>query len=129
MNTYSIVREFETELGKYTGAPYVVCVDSCTNAIFLSCYRLNVKSVTIPKKTYLSVPMSIIHSGGKVKFEDLDWSGIYQLKPYPIWDSCKIGKGGAILCDNKKDYEWFKRARFMGRGEISYHDDEIDFCG
>ena len=57
MNTYSIVREFETELGKYTGAPYVVCVDSCTNAIFLSCYRLNVKSVTIPKKTYLSVPM------------------------------------------------------------------------
>ena len=41
----------------------------------------------------------------------------------------KIGKGGAILCDNKKDYEWFKRARFMGRGEISYHDDEIDFCG
>ena len=97
--------------------------------------------------------MSIIHSGGKVEFEDLDWSGIYQLKPYPIWDSCKrmkkdmyikgsymtlsfhhkkhlkIGKGGAILCDNKKDYEWFKRARFMGRGEISYHDDEIDFCG
>ena len=153
MNTYSIVREFETELGKYTGAPYVVCVDSCTNAIFLSCYRLNVKSVTIPKKTYLSVPMSIIHSGGKVEFEDLDWSGIYQLKPYPIWDSCKrmkkdmyikgsymtlsfhhkkhlkIGKGGAILCDNKKDYEWFKRARFMGRGEMSYHDDEIDFCG
>ena len=46
MNTYSIVREFETELGKYTGAPYVVCVDSCTNAIFFSCYRLNVKSVT-----------------------------------------------------------------------------------
>ena len=38
--------------------------------------------MTIPKKTYLSVPMSIIHSGGKVEFEDLDWSGIYQLKPY-----------------------------------------------
>ena len=35
MNTYSIVREFEGELGKYTIRPYVVCVDSCTNTIFL----------------------------------------------------------------------------------------------
>ena len=109
--------------------------------------------VTIPKHTYLSVPMSIIHSGGKVEFEDLEWSGIYQLKPYPIWDSAKrmkkdmyingsymtlsfhmtkhipIGKGGAILCDNKEDYEWFKKARYEGRSEVSYHDDDIEFCG
>ena len=153
MNPYIVVKEFEKELSKYTGAPYVVCVDSLTNALFLCCYRSEVDMVTIPKHTYLSVPMSIIHSGGKVEFEDLEWSGIYQLKPYPIWDSAKrmkkdmyingsymtlsfhmtkhipIGKGGAILCDNKEDYEWFKKARYEGRSEVSYHDDDIEFCG
>ena len=153
MNPYEAVREFESQLSDYTGAPYVVCVDSLTNALFLCCYRSEVDMVTIPKHTYLSVPMSIIHSGGKVEFEDLEWSGIYQLKPYPIWDSAKrmkkdmyingsymtlsfhmtkhipIGKGGAILCDNKEDYEWFKKARYEGRSEVSYHDDDIEFCG
>tara|TARA_R100000008_G_scaffold23574_1_gene12647 strand:+ start:3980 stop:4573 length:594 start_codon:yes stop_codon:yes gene_type:complete len=153
MNPYEAVREFESQLSDYTGAPYVVCVDSSTDALFLCCYRLEVDVVTIPKHTYLSVPMSVIHSGGQVEFEDLEWSGIYQLKPYPIWDSAKrmkrnmyikdsymtlsfhiqkhipIGKGGAILCDNKDDYEWFKRARYEGRSEVSYHDDDIEFCG
>ena len=156
-NPYTVVKDFEKCIAEYTGAPYAISVDSCTNALFLCCKYLNVKEVTIPARTYLSVPMSIIHSGADVVFDKTTeanhWSGIYQLKPYPIWDSCKrmkkdmyikgsymtlsfhhkkhlkIGKGGAILCDNKKDYEWFKRARFMGRGEISYHDDEIDFCG
>ena len=153
MNPYEAVREFESQLSDYTGAPYVVCVDSSTDALFLCCYRLKVDVVTIPKHTYLSVPMSVIHSGGQVEFEDLEWSGIYQLKPYPIWDSAKrmkkdmyingsymtlsfhmtkhipIGKGGAILCDNKEDYEWFKKARYEGRSEVSYHDDDIEFCG
>jgi dTDP-4-amino-4,6-dideoxygalactose transaminase len=153
MNPYEAVREFESQLSDYTGAPYVVCVDSSTDALFLCCYRLEVDVVTIPKHTYLSVPMSVIHSGGKVEFEDLKWSGIYQLKPYSIWDSAKrmkrnmyikgsymtlsfhiqkhipIGKGGAILCDNKDDYEWFKKARYEGRSEVSYHEDDIEFCG
>ena len=152
-DVYEVVREFERELSEYTGAPYVVSVDSSTNALFLSCYRKEVDIVTIPKHTYLSVPMSIIHSGGEVEFEDLEWNGIYQLKPYPIWDSCKrmkrgmyiegsymtlsfhiqkhlpIGKGGAILCDNKDDYEWFKKARYMGRSEVPYHEDDIEFMG
>ena len=153
MNPYEVVREFEKELSEYTGAPYVVSVDSSTNALFLCCYRKEVDIVTIPKYTYLSVPMSIIHAGGEVEFEDLEWKGIYQLKPYPIWDASKrmkrgmyiegsymtltfhiqkhlqIGKGGAILCDNKDDYEWFKRARYMGRGEVPYYEDNIEFLG
>ena len=66
MNPYEAVREFESQLSDYTGAPYVVCVDSSTDALFLCCYRLIVDVVTIPKHTYLSVPMSVIHSGGQV---------------------------------------------------------------
>lgn len=156
-NPYKIVRMFEEELEEFTGAKYVVSVDSCTNALFLCCKYLNVKEVTIPSKTYLSVPQSIIHSGGEVVFDKRsatnEWKGIYQLKPYPIYDAAKrftkdmyiegsymglsfhikkqlpIWKGGAILCDNKEAYEWFKRARYEGRSEKYYKEDDIEFLG
>ena len=125
-NPFKIVQMFEETMADYTGAPYAVAVDSCTNALFLCCKYLEVGEVTIPAKTYLSVPQSIIHSGGSVKFKDQEWSGIYQLEPYSIWDSAKrltskmykkgtfmclsfhikktlqLGKGGMILTDSKE---------------------------
>ena len=146
---------FEEEIAYYTGAPYAVSVDSCTNALMLCCKFLKAKEVTIPSKTYLSVPQSIIHAGGTPIFDSSanDWKGIYQLKPYPIWDAAKrftsnmyipntfmclsfhikkilkIGKGGVILTDNKDAVDWFKTARYEGRHEKLYHDDDIDFNG
>ena len=41
----------------------------------------------------------------------------------------KLSKGGAILTDDEMAYEWFKRARFSGRRECSYHEDEFDMLG
>ena len=152
-NPYKIVQMFEEEVAEYTGSPYAISVDSCTNAIFLCCKYLNVKEVTIPKKTYLSVPQSIIHAGGKVKFQDVEWEGIYQLEPYSLYDSAKrftsnmyipntfmclsfhikkhlkIGKGGMILTDNKDAVEWFKKVRYEGSSETKYIDDDIQMIG
>jgi len=152
-NPYNVVRMFEEEIANYTGSPYAVSVDSCTNAVFLCCKYLEVKEVIMPKRTYLSIPMSVIHAGGKVKFEDKEWSGIYSLDPYPIYDSAKrltsnmyipnsymclsfhikkllgIGKGGMILTDNEDAVEWFKKARYEGRSEKFYKDDDIDMLG
>ena len=65
-------------------------MNSCTNALFLACKWHKVgKEVIIPKRTYLSPPQSITQAGGKLVFEDLDWQGIYQLKPFPIYDAAK----------------------------------------
>jgi dTDP-4-amino-4,6-dideoxygalactose transaminase len=154
-NPYKIVKMFEEEISDYTGAPYAISVDSCSNALFLCCKYLQVKEVTIPSKTYLSVPQSILSSGGEVVFEPNanDWKGIYQLKPYPIYDSAKrftsgmyipntfmclsfhikkhlkIGKGGIILTDNEDAAKWFKQARYEGRSEKLYHEDDIDMIG
>lgn len=156
-NPYKIVQMFEEEISLYTNAPYAISVDSCTSALFLCCKYLKVKEVTIPSKTYLSVPMSIMQSGGEVIFDKRpevnDWTGIYQLKPYPIYDSAKrltsnmyipdffmclsfhikknlgIGKGGIILTDDKEASEWFKRARYEGRSEKHYKEDNISFMG
>jgi len=152
-NPFQVVRMFEEEVAEYTGAPFAIAVDSCTNAIFLTCKYLKVKDVTIPKKTYLSVPQSIQHAGGKVMFEDKEWSGIYQLNPHPIYDAAKrftsdmyikgsfmclsfhikkllpIGKGGMILTDNKEAVDWFRKARYEGRSEKNYMQDNITFAG
>jgi dTDP-4-amino-4,6-dideoxygalactose transaminase len=121
----------------------------------LVCKYLQVKEVIIPSKTYLSVPQSIIHAGGTPVFDTNvnDWVGMYQLKPYPIYDAAKrfkygmyipktfmtlsfhikkilkIGKGGVILTDDKEAVEWFKVARYEGRHETLYHNDDIDFNG
>lgn len=86
---YKIVQMFEENVAEYSGAPYAISVDSCTSALFLCCKYLEVQEVTLPKKTYLSVPQSVMNAGGTVKFEDRKWQGVYQLKPYPIWDSAK----------------------------------------
>ena len=78
-------------------------------------------------------------------------SGAYRLFPTNVWDSAlrfthdmympethmclsftgpykhlKLGKGGAILTDDEKAYRWFKKARFSGRDECSYHVDDFD---
>lgn len=156
-NPYKIVQMFEEEIAEYTGSKYAVALDNCTNALFLVCKYLQVKEVTIPSKTYLSVPQSIIHAGGQVIFDKREeannWSGIYQLKPYPIYDSAKrftsnmyidgsfmclsfhikkhlkISKGGMILTDNEDATKWFKKARYEGRNEKSYHEDDINMLG
>jgi dTDP-4-amino-4,6-dideoxygalactose transaminase len=41
----------------------------------------------------------------------------------------KLSKGGAILTDDYNAYLWFKRARYSGRRECSYHDDHFDMIG
>ena len=154
-NPYEIVRMFEEEVAEYTGAPYAVAVDSCTNALFLCLKYVGIegKDVWIPRHTYLSVHMSIIHAGGIPKFDSRDWAGAYQLKPYWIFDAAKrftsemyvcgtfmclsfhikkllpLGKGGMILCDSTEAVEWFKRARYEGRSEKNYKDDNIQMVG
>lgn len=156
---YKITEEFETELSKYTGAPYVVTVDNMSNALFLSLYYEDIKGkeITIPNRTYPSVPCEIIHAGGKVKWkmiEDKTLKGAYPLEGSKTWDSAlrftynmyipntfmcisftgpykhlKLSKGGAILTDDYHAYLWFKRARFSGRRECSYHTDNLDMIG
>jgi dTDP-4-amino-4,6-dideoxygalactose transaminase len=41
----------------------------------------------------------------------------------------KLSKGGAILTDDYQAYLWFRRARYSGRRECSYHDDNLDMLG
>lgn len=139
-----VVKIFEEKVAKFAGAKYGVAVDCCSHALFLSimceAHKDNYSgySITIPKRTYVSVPMQIMQAGYYPIFEDLEWEGAYKLKPFPIWDAAvrwkegmylggfhcvsfqikkriPIGRGGMILLDNKDDYDMLCRLRYDGR--------------
>ncbi len=159
MNPHQVTKAFEQAIADYTGAPYCVCLDNCSNALFLALTYNNIKgrTISIPSHTYMSVPCEIIHAGGKVQFylTTSDYlTGAYFLEGSRVIDSAlrftadmyipdtytccsftgpykhlKLGKGGCILTDNENAYKWFKKARFSGRNECSYHEDTFDMTG
>lgn len=51
-------------------------------------------------------------------FQCLSFTGPYK--------HLKLTKAGAILTDDETAYKWFKKARFSGRSECSYHVDNFD---
>jgi len=161
---YKVTEQFEEELAKYTGAKFAVTLDNMSNGLFLALYyehfinkSIKTDKITIPSRTYPSVPCEIIHAGLKVGWNHVEGetiTGAYQLEGSNVWDSAltftadmykkgthmcvsftgpykhfKLSKGGAILTDNLKAYHWFKRARYSGRRECSYHDDNLDMLG
>lgn len=162
-SAFDVVRDFEAAVAEYTGAPYVVAVNSCTNALFLCLMLLKElghlpEAIEIPKRTYVSVPMQIMHAGAKVKFRDERWSGMYQLAPLRVWDAARrftsgmfgkveyetkfmctshhwnkilgVQQGGCILHSCPMADLWLRRARFDGRTEgVSPKEDNFAFPG
>lgn len=94
MNPHKITRDFEQALCEYTGAPNAVAVTSCTMALLLAAKLYSPRTVRMPKRSYVSVPMSMMHAGHKVEFDDVKWGGYYRLNPLPIWDSARWFSAG-----------------------------------
>lgn len=158
MNAFAIVDLFEQAVAKFAGAKYAVAVNTGTSALFLSLKYVSAHmvhsggAVVLPARTFVSVPMAVIHADMKVRFEDFDWAGIYQLAPHPIWDGAlrfrrgmyqgglhclsfharkilNIGEGGMVLTDDARASAWLRKARYSGRGGPTYRIEDIDMIG
>jgi dTDP-4-amino-4,6-dideoxygalactose transaminase len=117
-------------------------------------FKLNLKTneVGIPTHTYPGVACSIINAGYKVSFRNEKWSGGYWLHPLLIYDGAlrfkrnmykygfhclsfhakkhlPIGRGGMILCNDKKADNWFRQMRFDGRHGVPLLKDKISLVG
>jgi dTDP-4-amino-4,6-dideoxygalactose transaminase len=155
MNPHKVTEDFENAVAKYTGAPYCVATTSCTMAIFLSLQWLKSRGelpdvIECPKRTYVSVPMQIVHAGSKISFVDHEWYANYRLDPTPIIDSARyfssdmyldgtltctshhwgktlgLQQGGCILTDDWEAVKWLRKARFDGRTPgVKPKDDEF----
>ena len=142
-NAWDVVEDFEESIADYTGAPYAVGVDSCTNALLLALtlhrQEHGPTEITVPKHTYVGVAQAVLNSGNTIKFEYQNWGGWYALEPTNIYDSARrfrrnmyvrgtdtclsfhwgkhlpIGRGGAILTDSVDKAEMYIRMRYDGR--------------
>lgn len=131
--------EFELQLSKFTGAPYVVSTDCCTHAIELCMILDNVKSCQFTAYTYISVLQTLHKLQIEYKLLNESWIGEYNFYNTRIWDSARrlqpnmykkgqlqclsfgfskpvdIARGGAILLNSKEDYDILKKLRYDGR--------------
>lgn len=144
-NAFSIVRDFEHAVSEYTGAPYCVAVNSCTNAIFLALtYQRMLLDhdtrtdsldylVSCPKFTYIGVPMQIKLAGFNVTFRDDKWNGLYQFTPLPVFDAArrftsnmynnKPINGDGFVCVS---FHWSKILGIQQGGAILHSDAAAD---
>jgi dTDP-4-amino-4,6-dideoxygalactose transaminase len=154
LNCFDVVRQFEEEVAKFSGSKYAVAMNTGTSAIFLSLVYTIQKgdTVVLPAKTFISVPMAVLQAGGKVAFEDFNWTGVYDLEPFDIIDGAlrfrkgmyqgglhclsfharkilNIGEGGMVLTDDLKAAEWLRKASYSGRSGPHYKPEDVDMMG
>lgn len=138
-NAFKIVSDFEEAVAKYTGAPYCVAVNSCTNALFICLEHYNDigqwgnSTVEIPKRTYVGVAQSVRSAGFYIKFRDEDWLGYYQLKPFKIFDSARcftsqmynkyFREAGSFVCTS---HHWAKTLGIQQGGCILHDNADAD---
>ena len=132
--------EFETALGEYTGAPYVVLTDCCTHAVELCLRYKGIVITTLPYRSYISIPMTMHKLGISYHYDtEVEWEYEYRIGLTNIWDSARkfakdmhrasqiqclsfghskrleIGHGGAILTSNKHDADILRLMAYDGR--------------
>ena len=137
--SFDTIFQFEKQLAEYTGAPFAIMTDCCTHAIELCLRYEKPSNVAFTAFTYLSVPMTMHKLSLEYRYVSEEWIGEYQFHGTRIWDSARrlersmyrpgqmqclsfghtkplqIGRGGAILLDNKEAYETLLCMRYDGR--------------
>ena len=134
--SFNKIKDFEEKIAEFFGSPYAVAVDCCTHGVELSLIHKKVSSISVPKRTYISIPFLSNKLNIDLQWRDEEWVDYYTLNHT---DDCRIidaavlwkkdsyipkslmsvsfqfrkhlslGRGGMILCDNKDDYISLKK--------------------
>ena len=135
---FEVVAQFEEKVASFFGAPYAIAVDSCTHGVELALRYTNVDCITVPRRTYISIPFLANKLWIDLYWKDEDWVDYYYLTENVIdaavlWkkDSyvpgtfmavsfqyqkhLSLGRGGMILCDDKDAALELKKMSYDGR--------------
>jgi dTDP-4-amino-4,6-dideoxygalactose transaminase len=154
--SFENVIKFENKISEFFGSAYAVAVDSCTHGIELCLRYTKETKISVPKRTYLSVPFLAEKLGLERSWSDEVWEDYYTLNygekkiidAAVLWrkDSyvpntfmcisfqyqkhLSLGRGGVILLDNEHDYTNLKKMSYDGRlPNLPWRDQNIDTIG
>lgn len=139
LTPHQVVEKFENTIADFFGSTFCVSVDSCTHALEMS-LRLSPppSKLDLTAWTYMSVPMTLEKLGIDYRLVDTRWHSYYYLTDCVIdaavlWREnsyvkgtkmclsfqykkhCPIGRGGAILLDDRDQYNLLQKMVADGR--------------
>jgi dTDP-4-amino-4,6-dideoxygalactose transaminase len=151
---FDAVKEFEDKIASFYGSPYAVAVDCCTHAIELCLRYTNANDITLPTRTYISVPFTAEKLGLNWSFQDVPWQDHYTIGNTSIVDAAvywkeggylsgtlmclsfqyqkhlSLGRGGMILTDNPTHAQALKKMSYDGRvPSIPWREQDIESMG
>ena len=148
--SFEVIADFEREIAKFFGAPYAVAVDCCTHGLELCLRMKGSEKITVPKHTYLSVPMLAEKLDLEIEWTDDKWQDYYYMTDDLVdaavyWKAnsyipntymcvsfqfrkhLSLGRGGIILLKLNIGKEKEKRKRKKERKREMSNDDHIVF--
>ena len=148
------VEDFENAITEFFGSPYAIAVDCCTHGIELCLRNSGSNDITIPTRTYVSVPMTAEKLNLRWSWREEDWSEYYQIGNTNIMDAAvlwrensyvpdtfmclsfqfqkhlSLGRGGMILTDDADAAKKLKKMSYDGREpNVPWREQNIDTMG
>ena len=151
--SFESIKIFENKIAEFFGAPHAVAVDCCTHGIELCLRHFKVKTINVPKRTYISIPFLANKLNINLKWKDENWVDYYYLN-HNIIDAAvlwkqnsyipktfmcvsfqfrkhlALGRGGIILTDNKNTSLELKKMTYDGRiPDVPWREQNISSMG
>ena len=151
---FDVVNKFEKEIAQYFGSPYAVAVDCCTHAVELCLRYTGATTITIPTRTYISIPFLARKLNLDWNWREENWEDYYYLGNTNIIDAAvlwkkdsyvsgnfmclsfqfqkhlSLGRGGMILTDDKEAHQELKKMSYDGREpDIPWREQDIKPMG
>ena len=136
--SFNTITEFEEKIAEFFGSPYAIAVDCCTHGVELCLRYTNARKISVPKRTYISIPFLAEKLRIELEWKDEEWKDFYYLTNKIIdsavlWEKdsyisdtfmcvsfqyqkhLSLGRGGIILTDNKDAAKELKKMSYDGR--------------
>lgn len=151
---FETISEFEKKIADFFGSPYAIAVDSCTHGIELCLRYEKFSKITVPTRTYISIPFLASKLNIEMEWSEEEWQDYYYLGDNNIIDAAvlwrkdsyipktymclsfqfqkhlSLGRGGVILLDDKIAYNILKKMSYDGRLPIvPWRNQNIDTIG
>jgi hypothetical protein len=95
--SFNVITKFEEKIAEFFGAPYAVAVDCCTHGIELCLRDQQIKKISVPKRTYISVPFLADKLNIDLEWRDEVWQDFYFIGDTNIIDAAVLWEKNSYI--------------------------------